>query len=267
MLQIFKVLILLLPNLFSEKNFLIFLTHVKLFFASFIHHQFKKNEPEKEKQINIIGYKISFYNYPILINQFEEIFIYKSYHFESNKDSPIIFDCGSNIGISILYFKNFHPASRIIAFEPDPENFRLLKKNIEQNNFSEVILHNCALGKEDGSCQLFNTKAGQSSLNSSIYSNGSEGNFIEVSMKKLSTFITEEIDFLKMDVEGAEGEIIPEISEAGKLSSISELVIEYHLKSNLPEDKLILIIQNSEFALISKKQFGGTEKVLKFKRK
>jgi FkbM family methyltransferase len=266
MQQILKSFFHLLHLFFSERNFLIFLTHVKLFFASFIHHRFKKIKSDKEKHIRIMGYKIFFFSYPTLINQFEEIFIYKSYRFESNTQNPLIFDCGSNIGISILYFKIFHPDSRIVAFEPDPENFRLLKKNIECNKLENVALHNYALGKEDGLCKLFNSPSGKGSLNTSIYANEPKEIFINVRMKRLSSFIKEEIDFMKIDVEGAEGEIINDLSEAGKLNSIKEMVIEYHPKRNLSADKLILPLKNAELPLICENQLWGKEKNFRFKR-
>jgi FkbM family methyltransferase len=265
MKQLSKSFFHLLPHFLSERNLLIFLTHFKLFFASFIHHRFKKDEPEEEKKTNIMGYKISFYNYPILINQFEEIFIYKSYRFKSSAEAPLIFDCGSNIGISILYFKIFHAGSRIVAFEPDPDNFRLLKKNIEQNRFSNITLHHCALGQQDGLTKLFYASKG--SLNSSIYAKESGAGSINVAMKRLSLFIHEEINFMKMDVEGAEGEIVQELSEAGKLKSINELVIEFHLKSVMSEDKLILTLKNAGLGLAGQEQFYGQEKLLRFKSK
>jgi FkbM family methyltransferase len=259
----------LLPRFFSEKNFLIFSSYVKLYLASFIHHHFKKTNAEQEKQIRFLGYQISFFSYPVLINLFEEIFIYRSYRFKSSGNSPLIFDCGSNIGISILYFKIFHPACRIMAFEPDLQNFRLLKRNVEVNKMNKVTLHNYALGERDGTCKLFNGRAGQGGLNSSIYSDESNANFSEVAMKKISGFIHEEIDFMKMDVEGAEGEIIQELSESGKLNSIKEMVLEFHSGETLSEMPLILALDKSGLKLNRKDQLYGKNqvKLLRFKQR
>jgi FkbM family methyltransferase len=241
---------------------------MKLYLASFIHHRFNKDKKEQEKQISLLAYKISFFNYPVLINQFEEIFIYKSYRFKSSTKSPLIFDCGSNIGISILYFKIFHPACRIVAFEPDPQNFRLLKMNVEVNKMEKVTLYSCALGKQDGTCKLFNTQAGKGGLNSSIYANESNTNFSEVPMKKLSGFIYEKIDFLKMDVEGAEAEIIRELSETEKLNRIKEVVLEFHSAEALSEVPLVLALDKAGLKLSGKDQLYGEDKVklLRFKR-
>jgi FkbM family methyltransferase len=266
MKQLLQSFFYLLPSFLSEKNFLIFLNYLKLFAASYIYHHLKKAKPEEEKQIGIMGHKIFFFSYPLLINQFEEIFIYKSYRFESDKQSPLIFDCGSNIGISILYFKIFHSGSRIVAFEPDTINFRLLKKNIERNRFSDITLNHFALGAQEGFCKLYNSQAGKDSVNSSIYSNEPDVKFINVRMKKLSSFIDEKIDFMKMDVEGAEGEIMRELSDSGKLKSIKALVMEFHPKPDFPENELISMLRNNGFVLSSKRHFSEySEKILQFK--
>jgi FkbM family methyltransferase len=266
MRQILKVFFYLLPRFFSDRNFLIFIAYKKLFLYSFLHHRFKKAGPDKEKTVNILGHRISFFSYPILINQFEEIFVYKAYHFKRGLAKPIIVDCGSNIGLSVLYFKILYPASGIIAFEPNPDNFRLLKKNVEQNGFSDITLHACALGKEEGICKLFNYDKG--SLNTSIYPSDAESAFVRVPMKKLSSFMQDKIDFMKMDVEGAEGDIIHELAEAVKLEWIKEIRVELHAKSSLSEDELSLILKNDGFALIARKLMYGDarEKLLSFKK-
>ncbi|MFL5729834.1 MAG: FkbM family methyltransferase [Cytophagaceae bacterium] len=265
MRQLLKAFLHLLPRLFSDKNFLIFLNYKKLFLYSFLLHRFKPTTADKEKQVAIFGHTISFFNYPVLINQFEEIFIYRSYRFESEKKSPLIFDCGSNIGISVLYFKIFYPSCKISAFEPDPENFMLLKRNVEQNRFSDIVLNACALGKEEGICKLFSY--GKGSLNTSIYSNDTK-EFIEVPMRKLSSHIVGEIDFMKMDVEGAEGEIVQELAYSGKLKNVREMVLEYHQKSLVRESELVSVMKNAGFLALNHPQvyLSGPEKLLHFKK-
>src|SRR5205809_4352097 len=62
---------------------------------------------------------------------YKDIFVRKIYHFEPQRPDPLILDCGSNIGMSILYFKPAYPKSRVIGFEPDPSIFPYLKENVE----------------------------------------------------------------------------------------------------------------------------------------
>lgn len=57
---------------------------------------------------------------------YKDIFIKRIYHFEAQRPDPLILDCGSNIGMSILYFKHVYPKARIIGFEPDPAIYPML---------------------------------------------------------------------------------------------------------------------------------------------
>ncbi len=63
-----------------------------------------------------------------------EIFVEEVYRFQSDTNTPLIIDCGSNIGLSIIYFKRLFPEAKIIGFEPDNEIFKILENNINQFN-------------------------------------------------------------------------------------------------------------------------------------
>ena len=60
-----------------------------------------------------------------------EIFRKGAYLFHTDKKQPLILDCGSNIGMSILFFKMLYPGARIIGFEPDPDTFEILRADPE----------------------------------------------------------------------------------------------------------------------------------------
>jgi hypothetical protein len=99
-----------------------------------IYHYLKlelKNKNTTNPEEMIFGFHIKAFRYKTIVYLFKEIFIYNSYEFLSTKKNPFILDCGSNIGMSILYFKYFYPNCKIYAFEPDPETFELLKFNIK----------------------------------------------------------------------------------------------------------------------------------------
>jgi hypothetical protein len=98
---------------------------------------------------HLLGYQIYFHSYPEVIDLVEEIFIEQVYDVNVKTSSPVIIDCGSNIGISVLYFKIVFPGSTIRAFEPDTLTHDLLKKNIEANNLSGVQVFNCALSDQN----------------------------------------------------------------------------------------------------------------------
>jgi hypothetical protein len=71
--------------------------------------------------VDLMDYTISFCGRASFLYLFEEIFAKASYLFHSDTDRPL--DCGSNIGMSVLFFKKLYPAARITAFEPDPRTY------------------------------------------------------------------------------------------------------------------------------------------------
>ena len=68
--------------------------------------------------------------------QYWDIYVEEFYYFESERENPVIFDVGSNIGMSILYFRKLFPASVIYGFEPDRKIFEILNKNIRTSSIS-----------------------------------------------------------------------------------------------------------------------------------
>lgn len=97
----------------------------------------------KEKNIN--GFKIYFRNKQELAKLEREIFVKEEYRTVFTKEDPLIIDCGGHIGVSVLYFKKISPLSRVIAFEPNLENFEILSKNVKVNRLTHVKLINAAV--------------------------------------------------------------------------------------------------------------------------
>ncbi len=163
-----------------------------------------------------------------------EIFEEKLYHFDCTKPDPLIIDAGANIGIATLFFKRYYPQSTVIAFEPDPYMFELLQKNVEANHLSGVKLINAALSRVSGTLPFFGELSQQgldTRGNSLLKGWGLQrktGCEIMVKSVRLSDYINENIEFLKLDIEGAEQQVLEELSNARKLSQIHEMAIEVH---------------------------------------
>jgi hypothetical protein len=81
----------------------------------------------------LFGYTITYLGEGELRFLSQEIFGWGAYMFKSHSREPVIFDCGSNIGMSVLFFKAVYPHARITAFEPDPGTYKVLNRNIEQS--------------------------------------------------------------------------------------------------------------------------------------
>lgn len=176
----------------------------------------------------MLGYKISYFDRPNLTCLYREIFARQSYYFQSIQESPIILDCGANLGIATLYFKWLYPKAKIHAFEPDPTAFAMLQRNVAQNHLTDVVLDNCALWHEDGTVQFFVDRNNPGSLHLSTDASRYQGEAIQVPSRKLSGFIQAEIDLLKLDVEGAEYHVLCDLVSNGKIHWIRQMVIEYH---------------------------------------
>ena len=150
-----------------------------------------------------------------------EIFLDEIYRFQSDKKDPVIIDCGSNYGTSIVYFKQGYPDSKIIGVEADPDIFEILKNNLEQRSFSNITLLNKAISKEKGSIQFFSEGAD----GGRIHNMDSPKNSYKVETINLDELIDGDVDFLKMDIEGAESDMLC-ISK--KLGKVKQMFIEYH---------------------------------------
>lgn len=203
---------------------------------------FKNRQRFKIRTSKILSYQIQYTDQLSLYLEFKDIFKNKIYHFNSQKPNPVIIDAGSCIGMSIMYFKHVYPGARIIGFEPDKEIFEILQNNIKKNNLSNIELINSALSSNEGELIFYPDGTDGGSL---TFKNNKEPT--KVKAVKLSKYINEPVDFLKMNIEGAELEVLTEISE--KLHYISEMVIEYHSFDNFNQNlhKILDLLNQNDF--------------------
>ena len=180
-------------------------------------------------EARILSYSIRAFDYQTLLFLFDEIFVFQCYRVELSRERPLIIDCGANIGLATLFFKSMAPDARIIAFEPDPVTFGVLRQNVERNGLSGVELRNQALWKEEGKLR-FHVGELQGGLRMSVLPERKPGRHVEVMSVPLSRTLAEhgEVDLVKMDVEGVEVEILEELDASGTLGNVREWLIEYH---------------------------------------
>lgn len=169
------------------------------------------------------------YSYKTIKFLFCEVFLTSDYSFSSSKKSPVIIDCGANVGISIAYFKHLYPKSIIHAYELSPYSYKALQELVRLNRYTDVHLYNVALANKSGEVEFYSDGA-MGSTRASLYKNRSGNLPTLVKSQQLSQYITQfgTVDFVKMDVEGAEVLILEDLSESKQLERIGEMVIEYH---------------------------------------
>ena len=185
--------------------------------------QFKKikNLPDyKPQTIEFLGSRISFGSRIEFLHSIHEIFIEEIYRQKFEREDPYIIDCGANIGLSVIYMKKLYPNSEIVAFEPDEANFRYLEKNVRSFGFSYVTIFKEAIWTEN----IFLNFQSEGSLASRI--GEGKGNTIKVKAKRLQDLLNRQVDFLKIDIEGAEYMVL--MDSRDKLHFVKNLFIEYH---------------------------------------
>ncbi len=155
---------------------------------------------------------------------YEEIFGHGIYAFEPETATPRIIDGGANIGVSVAYFKKMYPGSRIIAFEPDPHIFRILQTNVRTAGYEDVQLINKALWNSDTDIEFWNEGADAGRI--SRTHDDTQPRKSSVPAVRLRPYLTERVDFLKLDIEGAEIEVLLDCADL--LPNVRHLFVEYH---------------------------------------
>ena len=82
---------------------------------------------------------------------YREVFAEREYWFATDNPRPVILDCGSNIGMAILFFKSLYPDAEIVAFEPAPWACDGDRGDDPRERLEGIALHNAALAEQDGS--------------------------------------------------------------------------------------------------------------------
>lgn len=142
------------------------------------------------------------------------------------KKGDIIIDLGANIGYYTLLFSRLvGNEGKVYAFEPDPNNFALLEKNVKENGYTNIVLEQKAVSDFEGTTKLY-----ISNINTGghrIFDIGANEEFIKIETIKLDDYLQDKkVDFIKMDIQGSEAKAIMGmkniISQNQSLKIISE---------------------------------------------
>jgi FkbM family methyltransferase len=158
------------------------------------------------------------------------------YRFNIKTAPKVIVDAGANIGLASVYFANQYPDAKIIAIEPEADNFQLLLKNVAP--YPNIIPVQAALWHQAGKVNLgvgcgsqdsFMTEeiSGANANGNAPSESGVLGEVDALTVDSImATYNLDKIDILKIDIEGAEKEVFG--STQAWLNNVDSLVVELH---------------------------------------
>lgn len=122
------------------------------------------------------------------------------------RPGDIVVDVGANIGYyTLLFAKLVGENGKVYAFEPDPTNFRLLQKNVQVNGYNNVVLVQKAVSSKTDRAKLFLSATNKGDHR--MYDSNDGRPAVEIETVSLNDFFCADmkVDFIKMDIQGAEG--------------------------------------------------------------
>lgn len=148
------------------------------------------------------------------------------------KENDIIIDVGAHIGLFTLYASQFCNSGKIFSYEPMKENYKLLVDNVNGNNLDNIRTFNFAVSNSETIKLYIN----DDESGHSMFSKSSDFTTVDsISLKKIfDENRIEYCDFLKLDCEGAEYEIIESLPTE-YFKKIKKIIIEYHMADSHPE--------------------------------
>lgn len=165
----------------------------------------------------------------VMLGLYCEIFLNREYEVAGLGQAPTIIDCGGNIGMSAIWFKQRYPHARITIYEADPSIADVLKNNVRALELNTIEVVCAAVGASNGSV----TFVTEGSL--SGYVGAGDGQGVTIDVQRLSERINEPVDLLKVDIEGSEYALIHDLCVTGKIKLVRHMICEVHGNSQTQE--------------------------------
>ena len=176
-------------------------------------------------RLRVMDYDLEYVDLLSTCPQWHDIFVREHLRFEARTDSPRILDCGANIGLASLAWKRQYPRARITAFEADAHLAEVAGRNFLANRADDIECVAAAVWSSTGTVDFL--AEGTDSGSVSGMSAGLEARRVGVPSVRLRDRITREpIDLLKLDIEGAELEVLRDCEDV--LDRVAALHMEVH---------------------------------------
>ncbi len=160
------------------------------------------------------------------IPTFYHVFSQKEYEMDYHLDPEVIVDCGANTGLVSLFYKKKFPKATIIAIEPEPTNFDLLKQNTAA--YEDIHCLNCGIWNKTAFLEIHDHGLGKWGFMTEEVADETEHTIRAISIEQImQQFKLSKIDILKIDIEGSEKEMFEKSYEKW-LPHVKVIVIELH---------------------------------------
>ena len=187
-------------------------------------HALVSSEPDVPGRVSALGWDLEYPSPASLLACVDQTLFRRMNDFIADHAHPVILDCGANIGYTTLHYKRLYPGARITAFEPDPVFLPLLRRNLERNDAGDVVVVDAAVWTASGHARwVSEQKDGSRLADTCMAAVGIE----DVRTIDLATYLDREVDLLKLDVEGAEFEIVPHLDD--RLARVKNILVEVHI--------------------------------------
>lgn len=172
----------------------------------------------------------------------QEVFKKRSYYVDLSSEEPYIIDAGAHIGLTTLYLFGLYPKASFLCIEPNPTTVKLLQQNLSENQVANYSIVQAALSNEKTTKNLY--VQDQWSVFSSLFSGGWTGQEetrpVPVETIRLSDVLTKDVDLLKLDIEGAETQVLQEAGQM--LFRVKNLICEFHQTKEHTLDPILALL-------------------------
>lgn len=201
---------------------------------------------------NLLGSEIHVPDAASFLSAYEQIFAKRVYDFPSETDRPVIMDCGANIGLATLFWKARFPEAEITAFEPDPSICEILLKNLASAGIDDVDVVCAAVWSEEAVLDFVSEGADAGKVVKQN-TNGTR----KVRAVRLREYLSDAVDLIKLDVEGAETRILLDCWD--KLDRVERIFVEYHsFEDSIQDlDELLAVLRKSGFRIHVHPEWGS----------
>lgn len=148
------------------------------------------------------------------------------------RPNDVVWDVGANIAMVSMLTSISHRGQgvRVHGFEPEPQNLARCRQNVELNGCEGITLHPFGLGRENGKIKLFLEGGVGAGRNTIVAQNGEGWKTMEIDLRKGDDLESSlgAPGVMKIDVEGAEVEVLLGCRSMLERRAIRELFIEVH---------------------------------------